>query len=161
MTLHRMAPVELQKLKVQLQELLDKGFMRSSTSPWGAPVLFAKKKDKTLRLCINYRQLNRVTIKNRYPLPRIDNLFDQLRGARVYSKIDLRTGYHQLTVRDIDILKTAFRTRYGHFEFRVMPFGLMNASAAFIDLMHRIFQPYLDQFIVVFMDDILIYSQSE
>ena len=121
----------------------------------------AKKKDKTLRLCIDYRQLDKVTIKNRYPLPRIDDLFDQLRGARVYSKIDLRTSYHQLRVRDIDIPKAGFRTRYGHFEFTVMPFGLTNALAAFMDLMHRVFQPYLDQFVVVFMDDILIYSQSE
>ena len=161
MTPHRMAPVELQELRVQLQELLDKGFIRPSTSSWGAPVLFAKKKDKTLRLCIDYRQLNRVTIKNRYPLPRIDDLFDQLRGARVYSKIDLGTGYHQLRVRDTDIPKTAFRTRYGHFEFTMMPFGLMNAPAAFIDLMHKIFQPYLDQFVVIFLNDILIYSQSE
>ena len=134
-----MAPVELQELRVRLQELLDKGFIRPSTSPWGALVLFAKKKDKTLRLCIDYRQLNRVMIKNRYPLPRIDNLFDQVRGARVYSKIDLRTGYHQLRVRDTDIPKTALMTRYGHFEFTVMPFGLTNVPAAFIDLMHRIF----------------------
>ena len=156
-----MAPVELQELRVQLHELLDKGFIRPSTSPWGASVLFAKKKDKTLRLCIDYRQLNKATIKNRYPLPRIDDLFDQLRGARVYSKIDLRTGYHQLRVREIDIPKTMFRTRYGHFEFTVMPFGLTNAPAAFMDLMHRVFQPYLDQFVVVFVDDILIYSQSE
>ena len=161
MTPYRMAPVELQELRVQLQELLDKGFIRPSTLPWGAPVLFVKRKDKTLRLCIDYRQLNRVTIKNRYPLPRIDDLFDQLRGARVYSKIDLRTGYHQLRVRDTDIPKTAFRMRYGHFEFTMMPFGLTNALAAFMDLMHRIFQPYLDQFVVVFVDDILIYSQSE
>ena len=141
--------------------LLDKGFIKPSTSPWGSPVLFAKKKDKTLRLCIDYRQLNRVTIKNRYPLPRIDDLFDQLRGARVYSKIDLRTGYHQLRVREADIPKIAFRTLYGHFEFIVMPFGLMNAPATFMDLMHRVCQPYLDQFVVVFVDDILIYSQSE
>ena len=161
MTSHRMAPVELQELRVQLQELLDKGFIRPSTSPWGAPVLFEKKKDKTLRLCIDYRQLNRVTIKNRYPLPRIDDLFDQLRGARVYSKIGLRTGYHQLRVKEIDIPKTAFRTRYGHFKFTMMPFGLTKAPAAFMDLMHRIFQPYLDQFVIVFVDDILIYSQSE
>ena len=139
MTLHRMALVKLQELRVWLKELLDKGFIRPSTSPWDAPVLFAKKKDKTLRLSINYRQLNRVTIKNRYPLPKIDDLFDQLRGAQVYSKIDLRTGYHQLRVRDTDIPKTAFRTRYGHFEFTVMPFGLTNALAAFMDLMHRIF----------------------
>ena len=114
----------------------------------------------TLRLCTDYRQLNRVTIKNRYPLLRIDDLFDQLRGARVYSKIDLHTGYLQLRVRDTDIPKTAFRTRYGHFESTVMPFGLTNAPAAFTDLMHRVFQPYLDQFVVVFVDDILIYSQS-
>ena len=140
---------------------MDKWFIRPSTSPWGASVLFAKKKGKTLRLCIDYRQLNRVTIKNCYPLPRIDDLFDQLRGARVYSKIDLLTGYHQLRVRETVIPKTAFRMRYGHFEFTVMPFILTNAPAAFMDLMHRVFQPYLGQFVVVFMDDILIYSQSE
>ena len=139
MTPHRMAPVELQELKVQIQELLSKGFIRPSTSPWGAPVLFAKKKDKTLRLCIDYRQLNRVTIKNRYPLPRINDLFEQLKGARVYSKIDLRTGYHQLRVREADISKIVFRTLYGHFEFTVMPFGLTNAPAAFMDLMNRVF----------------------
>ena len=161
MTPHRMAPVELQELRVQLQELLDKGFIRLSTSPWGTPVLFAKKRGKTLRLCIDYRQLNRVTIQNQYLLPRTDDLFNQLRGVQVYSKIDLRTGYHKLRVRDTDIPKTAFRTRYGHLEFTVMPIGLTNALAAFMDLMHRVFQPYLDQFVVVFVDDILIYSQSE
>ena len=122
MTPHRMAPVELQKLRVQLQELLDKGFIRSSTSPWGASILVAKKGGKTLRLCIGYGLLNRVMIQNRYPLSRINDLFDQLRGARVYFKIDVRTGYHQLKVRETDIPKTAFRTRYGHFEFGVMPF---------------------------------------
>ena len=128
MTPHRMVPLELQELRVQLQELLDKEFIRPSTSSWGAPVLFAKKKDNTLRLYIDYKQLNRDTAKNRYPLPRIDDMFDQLRGERVYSKIDLRTGYHQLRVRETDIPKTAFRTRYGHFEFTVMPFGLTNAQ---------------------------------
>ena len=138
MTPHKMALVELQEIKVQLQELLDIGFIRPSTSPWGAPVLFAKKKDKTLRLCFDYRQLNRVTIKNRYPLSKIDDLFDQLRGERVYSKIDLHTGYHQLRVREADIPKTAFRTRYGHFEFIVMPFRLTNAPTAFMDLIHRV-----------------------
>ena len=158
MTPHRRAPVELQELKVQLKELLDKRFIRPSTSPWGTSVLFAKKKGKTLRPCIDYRQLNRVTIKNRYPLPRIDDLFDQLRGVRVYSKIDLRTGYHQLRVRETDIPKTTFRTRYGHFELTVMPLGLTNALATFMDPMHRIFQPYLDQFVVVFVDNISIYS---
>ena len=118
---------------------MDKGFIRSTTSPWGAPVLFDKKNDNTLRLCIDYRQLNRVTIKNRYPLQRVDDLFDQLRGAQVYSKIDLRTSYHQLRVREADIPKIEFRTWYEHFEFTVMPFGLMNAPAAFMDLMHRVF----------------------
>ena len=118
MTPHRMAPVELQELRVQLQGLLDKGFMKPCTSPWGAPVLFEKKKGKTLRLCVDYRQWNRVMIQNRCLLPRIDDLFDQLRGARVYPKIDLRAGYHQLRVRDTDIPKTAFRTRYGHFELQ-------------------------------------------
>ena len=144
MTPYKMAPVELQELRVQLHELLDKGFIRPSTSPWGAPVLFAKKKDKTVRLFIDYRQLNRVTVKNRYPLPRINDLFDQLRRARVHSKIDLRTGYIQLRVRATDIPKTAFKTRYGHFEFTVMPFGLTNAPTASMGLMHRVFQPYLD-----------------
>ena len=141
--------------------MLDKGFIRLRTSPWGTPVLFSNKKDKTLRLCIDYRQLNRVTIKNRYPLLRIDDLFDQLKWVRVYSEIDLHIGYHQLRVREVDIPKTEFRTQYGHFKFTVMSFGLTNAPAAFIDLMHRVFQPYLDQFVVVFVDDILIYSQSE
>ena len=142
-------------------EWLDKGFIRPSTSPWGTSVLFVKKKDKTLRLCIDYRQLNRVTIKNRYLLSRIDDLFDQLRGARVYSKIDLHIGYHQLRIRETDIPKTVFRTWYKHFEFTVMPFGLKNAPTAFMELMHKVFQPYLDQFVVVFVEQILIYSQSE
>jgi hypothetical protein len=127
---YRMAATELVELKKQLAELLDKGFIRPSVSPWGAPVLFVKKKDGSLRLCIDYRQLNQVTIKNKYPLPRIDDLFDQLQGAAVFSKIDLRSGYYQLRVRPEDVPRTAFRTRYGHFEFLVMPFGLTNAPAA-------------------------------
>ncbi|KAL4020358.1 hypothetical protein IC575_019131 [Cucumis melo] len=132
-----MAPAELKELKVQLQELLDKGFIRPSVSPWGAPVLFVKKKDGSMRLCIDYRELNKVTVKNRYPLPRIEDLFDQLQGATVFSKIDLRSGYHQLRIRDGDIPKTAFRSRYGHYEFIVMSFGLTNAPAVFMDLMNR------------------------
>ena len=134
--------------------------IRPSTSPWGAPVLFVKKKDGSLRLCVDYRELNKVTIKNRYPLPRIDDLFDQLREAAVFSKIDLRSGYHQLRVREQDIPKTAFRSRYGHYEFVVMSFGLTNAPAVFMDLMNRLFSPYLDRFVVVFVDDILVYSRS-
>ncbi|RVW93684.1 Transposon Ty3-I Gag-Pol polyprotein [Vitis vinifera] len=157
---YRMAPLELKELKTQLDELLGRGFIRPSTSPWGAPVLFVKKKDGTLRLCIDYRNLNRVTVKNKYPLPRIDDLFDQLKGAKYFSKIDLRTGYHQLRVREEDVSKTAFRTRYGHYEFLVMPFGLTNAPAAFMDLMNRVFRAYLDRFVIVFVDDILIYSRS-
>ena len=155
-----MAPVELKELKAQLEELLSKGFIQPSTSPWGALVLFVKKKDGSLRLCIDYRQLNWATIRNQYPLPRIDELFDQLHGSQVYSKIDLRSGYHQLRVRENDVSKTAFRTRYGHYEFLVMPFGLTNAPAAFMDLMNRVFSPYLDKFVIVFIDDILVYSSS-
>ncbi|KAL0550368.1 hypothetical protein IC582_014876 [Cucumis melo] len=158
---YRMAPAELKELKVQLQELLDKGFIRPSVSPWGAPVLFVKKKDGSMRLCIDYRELNKVTVKNRYPLPRIEDLFDQLQGATVFSKIDLRSGYHQLRIRDGDIPKTAFRSRYGHYEFIVMSFGLTNAPAVFMDLMNRVFKDFLDQFVIVFIDDILIYSKTE
>ncbi|KAL0540386.1 hypothetical protein IC582_024623 [Cucumis melo] len=158
---YRMAPAELKELKVQLQELLDKGFIRPSVSPWGAPVLFVKKKDGSMRLCIDYRELNKVTVKNCYPLPRIDDLFDQLQGATVFSKIDMRSGYHQLRIRDGDIPKTAFRSRYGHYEFVVMSFGLTNAPAVFMDLMNRVFKDFLDSFVIVFIDDILIYSKTE
>jgi len=119
-----------------------------------------KKKDGTLRLCIDYCQLNKVTVKNRYPLPRIDDLFDQLKGAKVFSKIDLRSGYYQMQIKGQDVPKIAFRTRYGHFEFLVLPFGLTNAPTLFMDLMNRVFQPYLDKFVVVFIDDILVYSKS-
>ncbi|KAA0057672.1 pol protein [Cucumis melo var. makuwa] len=158
---YRMAPAELKELKVQLQELLDKGFIRPSVSPWGAPVLFVKKKDGSMRLCIDYRELNKVTVKNRYPLPRIDDLFDQLQGATVFSKIDLRSGCHQLRIKDEDVPKTAFRSRYGHYEFIVMSFGLTNAPAVFMDLMNRVFREFLDTFVIVFIDDILIYSKTE
>nr|GFA19915.1 hypothetical protein [Tanacetum cinerariifolium] len=131
----RLAPSEMQELMKQLQELLDKGFIRPSSSPWGAPVLFVKKND--MRMCIEYRELNKVTIKNRYPLPRINDLFYQLQGASFFSKIDLRSGYHKLKIWEEDNSKIAFRTRYGHYEFIVMPFGLKNAQAAFMDLMIR------------------------
>ncbi|GJV12464.1 putative reverse transcriptase domain-containing protein [Tanacetum coccineum] len=158
---YRLAPSEMKELSEQLKELSDKGFIRPSSSPWGAPVLFVKKKDGSFRMCIDYRELNKLTVKNRYPLPRIDDLFDQLQGSSVYSKIDLRSGYHQLRVREEDIPKTAFRTRYGHYEFQVMPFGLTNAPAVFMDLMNRVCKPYLDKFVIVFIDDILIYSKSK
>ncbi|GJT29415.1 putative reverse transcriptase domain-containing protein [Tanacetum coccineum] len=158
---YRLAPSEMKELAKQLQELSDKGFIRPSSSPWGAPVLFVKKKDGSFRMCIDYRELNKLTIKNRYPLPRIDDLFDQLQGSSVYSKIDLRSGYHQLRVREKDIPITAFRTRYGHYEFQVMPFGLTNAPAVFMDLMNRVCRPFLDKFVIVFIDDILIYSKNK
>ncbi|GJS37011.1 putative reverse transcriptase domain-containing protein [Tanacetum coccineum] len=158
---YRLAPSKMKELAEQLQELSDKGFIRPSSSPWGAPVLFVKKKDGSFRMCIDYRELNKLTVKNRYPLPRIDDLFDQLQGSSVYSKIDLRSGYHQLRVREEDIPKTAFRTRYGHYEFQVMPFGLTNAPAVFMDLMNRVCKPYLDKFVIVFIDDILIYSKNK
>ena len=141
---YKMAPLELKELKTQLEELLSKGFIRPSTSPWGALVLFVKKKIGTLRLCIDYRKLNRVTMKNKYHLLGIVDLFDQLKGAKYFSKVDLRTRYHQLRVREENVPKTAFRTRYGHCEFLVMPFGLTNAPATFMDLMNIIFHAYLD-----------------
>ncbi|KAJ4938747.1 hypothetical protein NE237_008271 [Protea cynaroides] len=158
---YRMAPTELKELKVQLQELLDKGYIQPCISPWGAPVLFVKKKDGSVRLCIDYRELNKLTIKNRYPLPRIDDLFDQLQGAKVFSKIDLRSGYHQLKIKEGDIPKTAFRTRYGHYEFLVMSFGLTNAPATFMELMTRVFHDMLDTSVIVFIDDILVYSKDK
>ncbi|GKA03667.1 putative reverse transcriptase domain-containing protein, partial [Tanacetum coccineum] len=145
----------------EMKELSEKGFIRPSSSPWGAPVLFVKKKDGSFRMCIDYRELNKLTIKNRYPLPRIDDLFDQLQGSSVYSKIDLRSVYHQLRIREEDIPITAFRTRYGHYEFQVMPFGLTNAPEVFMDLMNRVCKPYLDKFVIVFIDDILIYSKNK
>ena len=136
---YRLAPVEMKELATQLQDLLDKGMIRPSTSPWGAPVLFVKKKDGSFRLCIDYMELNKITIKNKYPLPRIDDLFDQLKDVVYFSKIELRTGYHQLKIKPEDIPKTAFRTRYGHYELLVMSFGLTNAPSAFMDLMNRCF----------------------
>jgi hypothetical protein len=156
-----MPPAELADLKKQLQELLDKGFIRPSTSPWGCPALFVKKKDESLRLCIGYRPLNAVTIKNKYPLPRVDVLFDQLVGAKVFSKIDLPSGYHQIKIRASDVPKTAFSTRYEIYEFLVMSFRLTNAPAYFKYLMNFVFMPELDKFIVVFIDDILVYSKNE
>ena len=153
---YRMAPTELKELNIQLQELLDKGFIRPIVSPRGAPVLFVKKKDGTLLMCIDYLQINKVTVKNKYPLSRIEDLFDQLKGEGVFSKIDLLLGYYQLRVKDVDVPKTTFRTRYGHYEFLVMPFGLTNAPTTFMDLMNRVFRPYLDQFVIVFIDDILV-----
>jgi hypothetical protein len=158
---YRVSEPELVELKKQIDELLDKGYIRPSTSPWAAPVLFVEKKNGTKRMCIDYRSLNEVTVKNKYPLPRIEDLFDQLRGASVFSKIDLRSGYHQLRIRPSDIPKTAFITKYGLYEFTVMSFSLTNAPAYFMYLMNNVFMDYLDKFVVVFIDDILIYSQNE
>jgi hypothetical protein len=139
---------------------MQKQFIRPSASPWGAPVLLVKKKDGKLQLCVDYRELNKLTVKNKYPLPRIDDLLDQLGEAKVFSKIDLWSGYHQIRIKPKDIPKTAFWTRYSHYEYLVMPFGLTNAPTIFMDYMNRIFRPNLDKFVVVFIDDILIYSKT-
>nr|GEW80495.1 hypothetical protein [Tanacetum cinerariifolium] len=157
---YQLAPAKMQELSTQFQELSNRGFIRPSSLPWGAPVLFVKKKDGSFRMCIDYRELNKLTVKNRYPLPRIDELFDQLQRSRVYSNIDMRSSYHQLRVREEDIPKIAFKTRYGHYEFQVMPFGLTNAPRVFMDLMNRVSKSYLDRFVIVFVDDILIYSKN-
>ncbi|GJV10096.1 putative reverse transcriptase domain-containing protein [Tanacetum coccineum] len=158
---YHLAPSELEELSGQLKELQDKGFIRPNSSPWGAPVLFVKKKNGSFMMCIDYRELNKLTVKNRYPLPRIGALFDQLQGSPFFSKINLRSGYHQLRVHEDDIPKTVFRTRYGHFEFTVMPFGLTNEPAIFMDLMNRVCRPYLGKFVIVFKEDILIYSKTQ
>jgi hypothetical protein len=157
---YRMAPTELAELKLQIADLQQKGYIRPSSSPWGAPVLFVYKKDGSMRMCIDYRSLNEVTIKNKYPLSRIDDLFDQLQGAKYFSKVDLRSGYHQLRTKEADIQKTAFVTRYEQYEFTVMSFGLSNAPAFFMSLMNKVFMEELDKFVVVFIDDILIYSKN-
>jgi hypothetical protein len=157
---YRMSVEELKELKKQLMELQEARYIRLSSSPWGAPVLFVQKKDGSQRMCVDYRSLNDVTVKNKYLLPCIEDLFDQMRGARVFSKIDLRSGYHQMRIRPSDIPKTAFSTQYGLYEFTIMSFGLSNAPANFMNLMNKVFMEYLDRFVVVFIDDILIYSKS-
>ena len=157
---YRLSAAELTELKKQLAELSAAGFIRPSKSPFGAPILFVKKKDGSMRMCVDYRALNNVTIKNSYPLPRVDELFDRLQGAKLFSKIDLRSGYHQIRIADEDVPKTAFRTRYGHYEFLVLPFGLTNAPATFMHLMQQTFRQHLDKFVLVFLDDILIYSKT-
>jgi hypothetical protein len=157
---YKMSPVELKELKIQLQGLLDKGYIHSSISPWGCSVLFVKKKDKELRLCVDYRPLNVVTIKNKYPLPRIDIIFHQLAGAQVFSKIDLYSSYHQIKIHAEDIPKTAFTTRYDLFEYLVMSFGLTNALTHFMYLMNFVFMSELDKCVVVFIDNIPVDSRS-
>lgn len=159
--IYRLAPPELEEVKKQVNELLSSGLIRPSKSPYGSPVILVKKKDGSMRMCIDYRALNKETIKNRYPLPRIDDLFDQLQGSTVFSKIDLRSGYHQVRIDEKDIFKTAFRTRYGHYEFKVMPFGLTNAPATFMNLMNNVLEEYLDKFVIVYIDDILVYSKNQ
>jgi hypothetical protein len=158
---YTMATLELEELKENFKELLEKGFILPSSSLWGAPMIFVLKKDGTQRLCVDYCPLNEVTVKNKYPLPRIDVLFNQLRGACVFSKIDLRLGYHQLKIRVCDIPKSAFILRYGMYEYTVMSFGLTNAASYFMYLMNKVSMEYLDKFVVVFIDDILVYSRSK
>jgi hypothetical protein len=157
---YKMSPVEIKELKIQLQGLLDKGYIHPCTSPWGCSALFVEKKDKELHLCVDYRPLNAVSIKNRYPLPCIGILFDQLARVQVFSKIDLCSFYHQIKIHAKDIPKTAFTMRYGLYEYLVMSFGLINASAHFMYLMNSVFMSELDQFAMMFIDDILVYSKS-
>jgi hypothetical protein len=157
----RMTTPELAELKEHIRELLEKGFIHPSSSPWGAPVIFVPKKDGIQRLCVDYRAVNEITVKSKYLLPGIDDLFDQLWGACVFSKINLWSGYHQLKVRECDIPKTAFVLRYGLYEFTVMSFGLTNAPAYFMYMMNKVFMEYLDKFIMVFINDILVYSRNE
>jgi hypothetical protein len=156
-----MTPKELAELKVQLKELLDKWYIHPSSSPWVCPAFFVKKKDQSLRLCVDYRPLNAVTVKNKYPLACIDVLFDQLTDAKVFSKVDLRLGYHQIKIHPKDVPKTTFSTRYVLYEYLVMAFGLTNAPTHFMYLMNSVFMPELDKFVVVFIDDILVYSKNE
>ncbi|CAI7887071.1 unnamed protein product [Closterium sp. NIES-53] len=155
-----MSAVELKELKKQLEDLLAKEFIQPSSSPYASPVLFVRKKDGSLRMCVDYRGLNKITVKNQYPLPQIDELFEQVGEARYFSKLDLRSGYHQVRIQSEDIPKTAFRTRYGHYEFRVLPFGLTNAPATFTGMMQSIFSDFIDKFLVVFIDDLLVYSRT-
>ena len=157
---YRLSHSEAQEVERQLAEYVRKGFIRPSSSPWASPILLVKKKDGSMRMCVDYRSLNQLTIKNKYPMPRIDELFDQLKGAKYFSKIDLRSGYHQVRIREQDVPKTEFRTRFGHYEFLVMPFGLTNAPASFMTLMDTVLRPYLGKFIVVFLDDIFVYSKT-
>ena len=158
---YRMSPAELEELKKQLADLLERGLIRPSSSPYGSPIIFVKKKDGGFRLCVDYRALNNITVKNKYPLPRVDDLLDKLHGAKVFSKIDLASGYHQVRLAEADVHKSAFRTRYGHYEYTVLPFGMCNAPATFMRLMHDIFMPYLDEFVIIYLDDLCIYSKSE
>jgi hypothetical protein len=160
-TPYRMSTLELKELQIQFDEIFKKGYICPSVSPWGSPVLFMKKKDGALRLCIDFKQLNKVNVKKKYHLLRIDDLFDQFKDATIFSKIDLRSRYHQVRIKEEDIRKTTFRTRYGHYEFTVVPFGLSNAPFVFMCLMNGVFQDYLDKFVIVFLDDILVYSKSE
>jgi hypothetical protein len=158
---YKMIPKKLAEFKVQLNEFMDKGFIRLSSSPWCCPALFVKKKDQSLRLCVDYRPLNVVTIKNKYPLPRIDILFDQLAGVKVFFNVNLHSGYHQIKIHLEDVPKTAFSTRYGLYEYLVMLFGLTNAPAHFMYLINSVFLSKLDKFVMVFIDDILVYSKNE
>ena len=158
--MYRLSPSELEAAKAAVKDLLSKGLIESSSSPYGAPILFVTKKDGSLRMCVDYRALNKLTVKNRYPLPRIDDLFDQLQGAVVFSSLDLASGYHQIRITDEDVPKTAFRTPMGHYQFRVLCFGLTNAPSTFQAVMNRLLEPFIGKFALVYMDDVLIYSKS-
>jgi len=159
--MYRLSPKEKREMEKQITDMLEKGLIEPSTSPYGAPILFVMKKDGAMRMCIDYRELNKITKKNRYPLPRIDDLLDSLAGAQVFSSLDLQSGYHQILLNDSDVEKTAFRSPLGHYQFRVLPFGLTNAPATFQALMNRVFGNDIGKFVLVYLDDILIYSKSK
>ena len=156
----RYSPRELQEIETQVRDLLAKGLIEPSISPYGAPVLFVHKKDGGLRMCTDYRALNKVTVRNQFPLPRIDDLLDRLNGATVFTSLDLLSGYHQIRLQDTDVVQTAFNTPFGLYQYRVLPFGLCNAPAVFQNTMNNIFRPFLNKCVLIYLDDILVFSKT-
>ena len=158
--MYQMSVMQNEEIKKQVQELNEKGVIWPSTSPYGSPIVLVLKKDGSWRMCIDYRALNKITIKNRYPLPRIDDLLDQLKHATYFTKLDLHSGYHQIRVAENDSWKTTFKTKQGLYEWLVMPFGLCNTPATFMQVMNDVFRPFIDDFVIVYLDDILVFRKT-